>query len=905
MAKHRTRVGLHARNAVKFSDRDYALIKQARIETLKTLSITEASVYQRVKRENPDIEFIVRLYDDRLHYGSRPTPAAFVAKMVPIIRSLRTYTTKFEIHNEPNHHSGLEGWGSTDDHARSFAAWYMQVLRALKKDCPWAQFGFPGLALNHPHRDLSWLDICHDAIDASDWLGCHCYWQYGNMMADAWGLRFKLYHKRFPDKKIEVTEFGDSTPNRSRDEIATLYSRYYQELNKYPYLGSASAFIASSPDPNWAPFVWMKESGEVLPVVQAVRTMKREAVEVEPTERRFAQTGKTVRGTFLQFLNKYGLDICGYPITDEIKEEGATVQYFQRLALMEKSGKIQLKLVGSEAWKARQTIPALQARGSELRSLMASSLWPPPVVQDIAADLPVHATERYPQRKLDSIRRIVVHHTATSAAVTPQRLAEYHVNSAKKAGITYHFVVASDGAIYQTNRLETVSEHVKGHSADSIGVCFPGNFTDEAPPRAQLEAGAKLCAWLLAALKLDSHQIVGASELADTASPGKQWLQGQRWKDALLEGVRAASKQGLEEQIAAMDSLLQKMQAMDQPAPLVAADEAWRGAPEPAMDGEDSGLIASLRQQIASLQQELAQVRKQISSKAGAVIWRVSRPNIQDLIDKLAKHPELRYDTRLLSDIETIVIHHSAAPASVGAERIAIYHVKSQEWPGIGYHFVIAADGTIYQTNELTTISYHSAKVNGRGVGVCFLGDFDEAVPPPAQLRAGAHLVAWLTQELNLSLETVKGHREYMQTRCPGNQWLSGQKWKDMLLEEMARVQAEERLPDAVPSPDSKILYHYMLFWHHGHSWAEQDWVNAQEYIAAFQPTVGFSSRDAQQARYVTIVGGTLGVPQSVEDGLLAVGCRVDRVAGANETGTQLALATLVMKGKRFLNFQE
>ena len=51
MAKHRTRVGLHARNAVKFSDRDYALIKQARIETLKTLSITEASVYQRVKRE--------------------------------------------------------------------------------------------------------------------------------------------------------------------------------------------------------------------------------------------------------------------------------------------------------------------------------------------------------------------------------------------------------------------------------------------------------------------------------------------------------------------------------------------------------------------------------------------------------------------------------------------------------------------------------------------------------------------------------------------------------------------------------------------------------------------------------------------------------------------------------------
>lgn len=905
MAKHRTRVGLHARNAVKFTEKDYELIRQARIETLKTLSITEVGVYQRVKRENPGIEFIVRLYDDRLHDGSRPTPTAFVSRMLPIIRSLQPYTAKFEIHNEPNHHSGLEGWGSTDQHARSFAAWYMQVLQALKKNCPWARFGFPGLALNHPHRDLDWLDICHDAIDASDWLGCHCYWQYGNMTADAWGLRFKLYHNRFPDKTIEVTEFGDSTPNRSREEVAALYGRYYQELNKYPYLGSASAFIASSPDPNWAPFVWMKESGEMLPVVQAVRTMKREAVEVAPTERTYAQTGKTVRGNFMKFLDKYGLDICGYPITDEFKEDGGTVQYFQRLALMEKGGKIQLKLAGSEAWKARQTVPALQARGSELRTLMEQSLWPPPAYQDLVADLPVHATARYPQRKLGTIRRIVLHHTATSPAVTPQRLAEYHVNSAKKPGITYHFVVAPDGAIYQTNRLETASEHVQGHSADSIGVCFPGNFTDEVPPQAQLEAGARLCAWLLGSLRLDSHSIVGACEVADTASPGKQWLQGRRWKDTLLEAVRTASKTGLEEQIAAMDALLQKMQSMDTPAPLWAVEEAWRAAPELPMDGEDSGLVASLRQQIASLHQELEQLRRQISSKAGAVIWRVSRPPLQDLTDKLAKHPELRYDTRLMSDIETIVIHHSAAPASVGAERIATYHVKSQDWPGIGYHFIIAQEGTIYQTNALTTISYHSAKVNARGVGVCFLGNFDDTIPPPAQLRAGAHLVAWLTQELNLGLDVVKGHREYMQTRCPGNQWLSGQMWKDKLLAEIGRVQAQERLPDAVPSPESKSLYHYMLFWHHGHSWAEQDWANAQDYIAAFQPTVGFSSKDAQLARYVTIVGGTLGVPESVEDGLRVAGCRVDRVAGDDEAGTQLALATLVMKGKRFLNFQE
>ncbi|MDX9833493.1 MAG: hypothetical protein RBU35_24725, partial [Anaerolineae bacterium] len=255
MAEHRVRVGLHARNDVRFPDADYEMLRRARIETLKTMSLTEPSVYQRLRQEQPDLEFIVRLYDDRIRRDSRPSPADFVARMVPLIDRLKPYTVKFEIHNEPNHAEGIEGWGASDDNAHAFRSWYLQVLAGLKQACPWARFGFPGLALNNPHRDLAWLDICRDAIEASDWLGCHCYWQYGNMMNDQWGLRFKLYHERFPNKRLELTEFGDSTPNRPREEVAQLYVRYYQELNHYPYIGSASAFIASSPDPTWVPFV--------------------------------------------------------------------------------------------------------------------------------------------------------------------------------------------------------------------------------------------------------------------------------------------------------------------------------------------------------------------------------------------------------------------------------------------------------------------------------------------------------------------------------------------------------------------------------------------------------------------------------------------------------------------------
>ncbi|MGD8398814.1 MAG: hypothetical protein PVG11_08145, partial [Anaerolineae bacterium] len=241
MAKHRTLVGLHARNDVRFTEPDYQLVRWSRIELVKMMSFTEPAVFSRLRRENPDIEFIVRLYDSRTRANSRSSPADFVARMVPIIARLQPYTTKFEIHNEPNHAERVEGWGASDDNAQSFRSWYRQVLALLRQAAPWAEFGFPGLALNHPHRDLAWLGICRDVIQASDWLGCHCYWQYGNMLDNQWGLRFKLYHERFPAKQIEITEFGNSTPNLAREEVARQYAAYYTELNKYPYLGSASA----------------------------------------------------------------------------------------------------------------------------------------------------------------------------------------------------------------------------------------------------------------------------------------------------------------------------------------------------------------------------------------------------------------------------------------------------------------------------------------------------------------------------------------------------------------------------------------------------------------------------------------------------------------------------------------
>ena len=58
-----------------------------------------------------------------------------------------------------------------------------------------------------------------------------------------------------------------------------------------------------------------------------------------------------------------------------------------------------------------------------------------------------------------------------------------------------------------------------------------------------------------------------------------------------------------------------------------------------------------------------------------------------------------------------IVIHHTDTPKNFTVTQIAQYHVYGERkdtdgnlikgpWPGIGYHFVIAANGTIYRCQD-------------------------------------------------------------------------------------------------------------------------------------------------------------------------------------------------------------
>lgn len=239
---------------------------------------------------------------------------------------------------------------------------------------------------------------------------------------------------------------------------------------------------------------------------------------------------------------------------------------------------------------------------------------------------------------------------------------------------------------------------------------------------------------------------------------------------------------------------------------------------------------------------------------------RVVPPEIHDVVHDLPKHNVLRYDQRDLSTITHLCIHHSAGPASIPIIQVANYHIRQDKsrgkdaWPGIGYHFYIKPDGTIFQTNYLQTVSYHVYQNNAYSVGICLAGDYTDSVPPEPQIFAAAWLAAWLVQEHGLKVENILGHREFPHntTECPGRQWIGGRVWKQILLDAVRFMLADDG--PAVPAAPvvavdcadvlREINAYLRLAWNdmraHGYAYAEKSW-----------PPMAFESQNSTAAYHI------------------------------------------------------
>lgn len=124
-----------------------------------------------------------------------------------------------------------------------------------------------------------------------------------------------------------------------------------------------------------------------------------------------------------------------------------------------------------------------------------------------------------------------------------------------------------------------------------------------------------------------------------------------------------------------------------------------------------------------------------------------------------------------------ITIHHTVTPTrdsmrpAARVRQIQAFHMEGRGWCDIGYHYLIARDGRIFQGRPQTRIGSHVGNNNTGNVGIAFLGSYDRSRPNDAQLCAAAKLVGWLgrTHGIRRDRAHVKGHRQYGGTSCPGD----------------------------------------------------------------------------------------------------------------------------------------
>jgi Synergist-CTERM protein sorting domain-containing protein len=128
-------------------------------------------------------------------------------------------------------------------------------------------------------------------------------------------------------------------------------------------------------------------------------------------------------------------------------------------------------------------------------------------------------------------------------------------------------------------------------------------------------------------------------------------------------------------------------------------------------------------------------------------------------------------------------IHHTASPADDGGDpaarmrQIQAYHIDSNGWCDIGYHFVVSQSGLVFQgRSDERRPGAHVGNQNSGNVGICLIGNFQQQQVGAAQMNAAAAIVGWVsrTYDIPLNRDKVKGHREWpgQGTECPGNNLL-------------------------------------------------------------------------------------------------------------------------------------
>ena len=370
------------------------------------------------------------------------------------------------------------------------------------------------------------------------------------------------------------------------------------------------------------------------------------------------------------------------------------------------------------------------------------------------------------------------------------------------------------------------------------------------------------------------------------------------------------------------------------------------------MDAADGGAIADIELVLVGspLPDFEAATTPDLTARAGALPGAAQPPQIITRAQWGARAPSCALD--VAESFKVAVVHHTADPNNLANPAEAMqrirndqaYHMDSNKYCDIGYHFLVDPWGNIYEGRagsiDRAIVGVHVGGFNTGALGVAMLGNFNNIAPSYAMLQSVGDIIGWRFAVYNkpvigditltvgqgsalrypngtyvpigtqISRPIITTHRDLGSTDCPGHltdtgrldiirtaanrfQQLSLSRWHGALRYDTAAALAKEFFPNATEAfiatgrnfPDA--LAAAAVAGSRGAPVLLVDAGQTQAAVARLNAMPGL--------RRIYVVGGTEVVkPQVVNDirsKLSIPGVAIQRKAGANRFDTAATLA--------------
>jgi N-acetyl-anhydromuramyl-L-alanine amidase AmpD len=127
--------------------------------------------------------------------------------------------------------------------------------------------------------------------------------------------------------------------------------------------------------------------------------------------------------------------------------------------------------------------------------------------------------------------------------------------------------------------------------------------------------------------------------------------------------------------------------------------------------------------------------------------------------------------------VKRLIIHHSLTKDGAVNDWDAIrrYHIETNGWRDIGYHYGIENVGgkiVLQKGRRESQPGAHTKGMNEKSLGICVVGNYDLAEPSEAAMNVLANLCASLCKKYRLTENDIRTHHEYASYKtCPGSKF--------------------------------------------------------------------------------------------------------------------------------------